>query len=288
MKDKYAKRRARSSAASTIVGIALVLFMIGSLALLLLNARELSVYVKENIQVQVFLNDDSREVDMIQLKKTIDAEVYPKETQFVSKEEAAKTLQQELGEDFIAFLGFNPLLPSIDIRLKAEYAHPDSIQWIAADLQQNPLVHEVAYSPDLIQQVYENVNKISLILLIFSGLLLLVAIALINNTIRLAMYSRRFTIRSMQLVGATQWFIRRPFIWQGMLNGFYAAVIAAGMLAGLIYVAQREVPEFFELQDLETFLLVFAVVLVTGVLLSLISTLLAVGRYLRLKLDDLY
>lgn len=288
MKDKYAKRRARSSAASTIVGIALVLFMIGSLALLLLNARELSVYVKENIQVQVFLNEDSREVDMIQLKKTIDAEAYPKETQFVSKEEAAKTLQEELGEDFIAFLGFNPLLPSIDIRLKAEYAHPDSIQWIAADLQQNPLVHEVAYSPDLIQQVYENVNKISLILLIFSGLLLLVAIALINNTIRLAMYSRRFTIRSMQLVGATQWFIRRPFIWQGMLNGFYAAVIAAGMLAGLIYVAQREVPEFFELQDLETFLLVFAVVLVTGVLLSLISTLLAVGRYLRLKLDDLY
>ncbi len=288
MKDKYAKRRARSSAASTIIGIALVLFMIGSLALLLFNARQLSIYVKENIQVQVFLNEDSREVDMIQLKKTIDVAPYPKETRFVTKEEAAQVLQQELGEDFIAFLGFNPLLPSIDIRLNADYTHPDSIQWIAADLQQNPLVHEVAYSPDLIQQVYENVNKISVILLVFSGLLLLVAIALINNTIRLSMYSRRFTIRSMQLVGATPWFIRRPFIWQGMVNGFYAAVIASGMLAALIYIAQREIPEFFELQDLETFLLVFAVVLITGILLSLISTMLAVGRYLRLKLDDLY
>ncbi len=288
MKDKYAKRRARSSAASTIISIALVLFMIGSLALLLLNARELSIYVKENIQVQVFLNEDARDVDMMQLKKTIDAEAYPKETRFVTKEEAAKILQEELGEDFIAFLGFNPLLPSIDIRLNADYAHPDSIQWIASNLQQNTLVHEVAYSPDLIQKVYDNVNKISVIMLIFSGLLLLVAIALINNTIRLAMYSRRFTIRSMQLVGATQWFIRRPFVWQGVLNGFYAAVIASGMLTGLIYLAQREVPEFFELQDLETFLMVFGIVLLIGVLLSLVSTLLAVGRYLRLKLDDLY
>lgn len=288
MKDKYAKRRARSSAASTIVGMALVLFMIGALALLLLNARELSVYVKENIQVQVFLNEDAREVDMMQLKKTIDADAYPRETRFVSKEEAAKTLQDELGEDFIEFLGFNPLLPSIDIRLRAEYAHPDSIEWIAQDLQQNALVHEVAYSPDLIQKVYDNVNKISLILLVFSGLLLLVAIALINNTIRLAMYSRRFTIRSMQLVGARQWFIRKPFIIQGILNGFYAAVIAAGMLTGLIFLAQREIPEFFEMQDLETFLIVFGIILIIGVLISLVSTMLAVGRYLRLKLDDLY
>ena len=288
MKDKYAKRRARSSAASTIVGMALVLFMIGALALLLLNARELAVYVKENIQVQVFLNEDAREVDMMQLKKTIDADAYPRETRFVSKEEAAKTLQDELGEDFIEFLGFNPLLPSIDIRLRADYAHPDSIQWIAQDLQQNALVHEVAYSPDLIQKVYDNVNKISLILLVFSGLLLLVAIALINNTIRLAMYSRRFTIRSMQLVGAKQWFIRKPFVIQGILNGFYAAVIAGGMLTGLIFLAQREIPEFFELQDLETFLIVFGIILIIGVLISLVSTLLAVGRYLRLKLDDLY
>lgn len=288
MKDKYAKRRARSSAASTIIGIALVLFMIGSLALLLLNARKLAVYVKENIQVQVFLADSAKEVDIIQLRKTIDAEVFPKETRYVSKEEAAKTLQEELGEDFIEFLGFNPLLPSIDIRLRAEYAHPDSIVWIAQNLQQNALVHEVAYSPDLIQKVYDNVNKITIVLLIFSGLLLLVAIALINNTIRLAMYARRFTIRSMQLVGATSWFIRRPFVWQGVLNGFYAAVIASGLLSGLIYLAQQEMPEFFELQDLQTFLMVFAIVLGAGIFISLISTLLAVGRYLRLKLDDLY
>lgn len=288
MKDKYAKRRARSSAASTIVGISLVLFMIGAMALLLLNARKLSIYVKENIQLQVFVNDQVKEVDIIQLKKTIDSEAYPRETKYVSKEEAAETLQKDLGEDFITFLGFNPLLPSIDIKLKADYAHPDSMEWIAKSLQQNTAVHEVAYSPDLIQQVYDNVNRITLILLIFSGLLLLVAIALINNTIRLAMYARRFTIRSMQLVGATSWFIKKPFLGQGLLHGIYGSIIAIGMLGGLIYLAQHEMPEFFELQDLQTFAMVFAIVLATGIIISITSTLFAVQRYLRLKLDDLY
>jgi len=288
MKDKYAKRRARSSAASTIVGISLVLFMIGAMALLLLNARKLSIYVKENIQLQVFVNDQVKEVDIIQLKKTIDSEAYPRETKYVSKEEAAETLQKDLGEDFITFLGYNPLLPSIDIKLKADYAHPDSMEWIAKSLQQNTAVHEVAYSPDLIQQVYDNVNRITLILLIFSGLLLLVAIALINNTIRLAMYARRFTIRSMQLVGATSWFIKRPFLGQGLLHGIYGSIIAIGMLGGLIYLAQHEMPEFFELQDLQTFAMVFAIVLATGIIISITSTLFAVQRYLRLKLDDLY
>jgi cell division transport system permease protein len=288
MKDKYAKRRARSSAASTIVGISLVLFMIGAMALLLLNARKLSIYVKENIQLQVFVNDQVKEVDIIQLKKTIDAESYPRETKYVSKEEAAESLQKDLGEDFIAFLGYNPLLPSIDIKLKADYAHPDSMEWIAKSLQQNTAVHEVAYSPDLIQQVYDNVNRITLILLVFSGLLLLVAIALINNTIRLAMYARRFTIRSMQLVGATSWFIKKPFLGQGLLHGIYGSIIAIGMLGGLIYLAQHEMPEFFELQDLQTFAMVFAIVLATGIIISITSTLFAVQRYLRLKLDDLY
>jgi cell division transport system permease protein len=288
MKDKYAKRRAKSSAASTIIGISLVLFMIGAMALLLLNARKLSVYVKENIQLQVFVNDDIKEADIMQLKKTIDAERYPRETRYVSKESAAATLQEDLGEDFITFLGYNPLLPSIDIKLNADWAHPDSIVWIAKSLQQNPAVHEVAYSPDLIQKVYDNVNKITLILLIFSGLLMLVAIALINNTIRLAMYARRFTIRSMQLVGATSWFIKRPFLAQGMLHGIYGSIVAIGMLAGLIYLAQHEMPEFFELQDLETFAMVFAIVLATGIIISITSTLFAVQRYLRLKLDDLY
>lgn len=288
MKDKYAKRRARSSAASTIVGISLVLFMIGAMALLLLNARKLSIYVKENIQLQVFVNDQVKEVDIIQLKKTIDSEAYPRETKYVSKEEAAETLQKDLGEDFITFLGFNPLLPSIDIKLKADYAHPDSMEWIAKSLQQNTAVHEVAYSPDLIQQVYDNVNRITLILLVFSGLLLLVAIALINNTIRLAMYARRFTIRSMQLVGATSWFIKRPFLGQGLLHGIYGSIIAIGLLGGLIYLAQHEMPEFFELQDLQTFAVVFAIVLATGIIISITSTLFAVQRYLRLKLNDLY
>ncbi len=279
--DKYARRRARSSAVSTIIGISLVLFMLGILGVLILNAQKLAKHVRENLQIQVFLADDLNEAGTLQLRKEIDAEPYTLKTEYISKEEAAEDLQREIGEDFMAFLGTNPLQAAIDLHVKAEYAVPDSLMHIASALEAHEGVAEVVYSPDLVRQINENVNKIGLVLLGFSALLLLVAIALINNTIRLTIYSKRFIIRSMQLVGATAGFIQRPFVWQGILQGVYAGLIAILLIMGVLYVVRNRIPEFFEINDLPMFIQLFAIVAVLGITIAGLSTLLAVRRYLR-------
>lgn len=279
--DKYAKRRARSSAVSTVIGISLVLFMLGILGILILNAQKLASYVRENIEVQVFLADDLGEAGTLQLRKEIDAEPYSRETEYISKEQAADDLQRELGEDFVSFLGSNPLQAVIDLHLKAEYAHPDSLAAIASALSDREGVVEVVYSPDLVRQINENVNKIGLVLLGFSVLLLLVAIALINNTIRLTIYSKRFIIRSMQLVGATGGFIQRPFIMQGVMQGIYAGLIAILLIMGILYGVRRQIPEFFEINDILMFVKLFVFVALLGITIAGLSTLLAVRRYLR-------
>ena len=286
--DKYARRRARTSAISTVVGIALVLFMLGLLSLLLLNAKALSTYVKENIQFQVFLNEGVKEAEIQQLQKQLDSEPYIRSTTFVSADQAAEDLKNEIGEDFVEFLGYNPLSASIDLKMNAEYAHPDSIKWIVAELSEKPVVSEVVYSPNLIRQVNDNINKISLVILGFSLLLLIIAIALINNTIRLAIYSKRFIIRSMQLVGATRGFIQRPFIGSGIVNGIYAGVIAVALIAAVLYGIHQQLPEIFEITDLEMFLKLLALVILLGIFISGISTLLAVRKYLRMNIDKIF
>jgi cell division transport system permease protein len=286
--DKFAKRRARSSAISTVVGISLVLFMLGILTVLILNAQKLSNYVKENIQVQLFLNEDVKEADVMRMKKELDAEVFTKSTLYVSKDEAAEQLSRELGEDFIEFLGYNPVQALIELRLQADYAQPDSIEILVAQIENHPEVSEVVYSPNLIRQINENVNKIGLFLLGFSALLLLVAIALINNTIRLTIYSKRFTIRSMQLVGATGAFIQRPFILSGILQGLIASFIAILLILGVLYTIRTEIPEFFELNDLIMFVKLFGLVALLGIIISGLSTLFAVRRYLRADASKIY
>lgn len=286
--DKFAKRRARSSAISTVVGISLVLFMLGILTVLILNAQKLSNYVKENIQVQLFLNEDVKEADVMRMKKELDAEVFTKSTVYVSKDEAAELLSRELGEDFIEFLGYNPVQALIELRLQAEYAQPDSIEILVAQIEKHPEISEVVYSPNLIRQINENVNKIGLFLLGFSALLLLVAIALINNTIRLTIYSKRFTIRSMQLVGATGAFIQRPFILSGILQGLIASFIAILLILGVLYTIRTEIPEFFELNDLIMFVKLFGLVALLGIIISGLSTLFAVRRYLRADASKIY
>lgn len=286
--DKYARKRARTSAVSTVIGIALVLFMLGILSVLVLNARKLSNYVKENIQVQVFLEDAVKEAGILRLKKEIDAEPYTHSTEYVSKEEAARQLSEELGEDFVSFLGHNPLQAAIDLRLNAEYAQPDSVEAIVAGIEDRAHVAEVVYSPNLIRQINENVNKIGLILLGFSAILLLIAIALINNTIRLTIYSKRFIIRSMQLVGATRGFIQRPFILAGMLQGIYASIIAILLILGVLYAVRHEIPSFVEFNDLIMFVKLFGLVALLGVIISGLSTIFAVRRYLRMDARKIY
>jgi cell division transport system permease protein len=280
--------RLRSSYLSSIISNSLVLFMLGILMLLLLNAKKLSDYVKENIGFSVILHDDVREVDANFLRKTLDASAYVRLTEYVSKEEAAKELQKELGEDFIGFLGYNPLSSSIEVRLKANYANPDSIKKIEDELMSLRPVKEVFYQKSLVNLVNENVKKIGAILLIFSGLMLFVAIVLINNTIRLSVYSKRFIINTMKLVGATWGFIRKPFLIKGMLHGLYASIIALGLLGGVIYFVQNEFYEVINFRQVELLLAISGLVIAMGVVINLLSTSMAVGKYLRLKADELY
>ena len=244
--------------------------------------------MKENIGFQVILNDNAREVDIAKLRKMLDASDFIRSEEYITKDDAAKALKEDIGEDFISFLGYNPLLASINVHLKAEYANTDSLIWIEKELLQNKQIKEVIYQKSLVSMVNENVKKISAVILAFSLLLMFIALALINNTIRLSIYSKRFLIKTMQLVGATQGFIRRPFILKGIKHGIYGAFIAICLLIGILYLAQKKIPELQETQDMQLLLTLFSIVIFMGILISWISTSLAVRKYLRLKADDLY
>jgi cell division transport system permease protein len=288
IREKYSQRRLKTSFASTIVGVTLVLYMLGLLGLLIMHANKLSDYVKENIGFTVFLNEDVKEVDIIQLQKTLDAREYVKSTEYITSEKAAKDLQEDIGEDFVTFLGYNPLPPSIDVRFKADYANSDSLTALQTELEKNTYVKEVQFQESLVTGVNENIRKISLIILGFSALLMVISIALINNTIRLSVYSKRFLLRTMQLIGATENFIRRPFLLRGIVQGIIASVIAILSLVFTLYFAQKEVPELQELQDAMLFIKLFIFVMVLGIIISWASTYLAVRKYLRIKTDYLY
>lgn len=285
---KGSKRRLRSSYLSTIISITLVLFMLGLLGLIILNAKKLSDHVKENIGFSIILKEGVKEVETAQIQKLLDAEDYVKSTHYIHPDSAAAMLQEDLGEDFIEFLGYNPLTSSIDVHLHAPYANPDSLSWIESEIVQHNEVKEIFYQKDLVSMVNKNLEKIGLVLLGFATLLMIIAIALINNTIRLAIFSKRFVIKTMQLVGAKHSFIRRPFVMKGIGNGIISALVAIGMLSGLLYLAQKEVPEIMEIQDLQLYASLFIIVIVLGILISWISTNLAVRKYLRIQTGDLY
>jgi cell division transport system permease protein len=288
IEEKYTRRRYHSSVATTVVSITLVLVMLGLLALTVFHAKKLSDYVKENIGFRVYLKEDAPEEEIILLQKRLDAEAFVKSSDYISPEEAARELTVELGEDFIDFLGYNPLPPSVDLRVKAAYANVDSLEVIESRLMQELIVKEVFYQKSLVQLINKNIRRISIVLLGFSGLLLLIAMALINNTIRLSVYSKRFIIRTMKLVGATRGFIGRPFILKGILQGLYSAIFAIILLSAILYFLMREVPELVSLYDLNIYLAVFGLVIITGMFLAWISTFFAVRKYLKMKEDDLY
>lgn len=273
---------------STVISIALVLLMTGLLGLILVHAKNLSKYVKENIVLNIIVNEGAKEVDVTALQKQLDANPYVLKTQYVSKELAARNLTKDLGEDFVDFLGYNPLLSSIDVYLKADYANNASIQTFTATINKNPLVKEVVYQKSLIDMVNQNIKGIGLVILAFASILLIIAVALINNTIRLAIYSQRFLIKSMQLVGATKNFIRKPFLTYGVLHGLIGGLIAVILLLLTLYFAQQQVPEMIILRDWFEFSLVFTGVIGIGVLISGLSTYFAVSKFLRLKIYDLY
>lgn len=288
MDEVYSKRRYQSSYVTTVVSITLVLLMLGVLAIIVMQAQRLSDYVKENIGFRIYLKENAKEADIYRLQKFLDAAAFVKSTEYITPEEAAEELSAELGEDFISFLGYNPLPPSIDLRIKALYANVDSLAKIESIILSDQNVKEVFYQKSLVHLINKNIRRISLFLLSFSVLLLFIAVALINNTIRLSVYSRRFIIRTMKLVGATQAFIGRPFIWKGILQGVYSALMAIVLLALILYFSRRELPELIDLYDLRLYLSLFGFVILVGILLSWFSTYFAVRKYIRMGEDELY
>ncbi len=273
---------------STVFGIAMVLLMVGLLGLILVHANNLSRYIKENMVVNVFVDENARETDVLQLQKQLETNPYVKQAQFVSKELAARKLQKDLGEDFVKFLGVNPLSESVDVYIKADYANNADLTKFKTDLLKNPLVKEVNYQQSLVDIMNKNLASISLVILVFAGIFAVVSIALINNTIRLAIYSQRFLIKSMQLVGATKGFIRKPFLLYGIWHGLLGGLIAIIILMGTLYLATQEIPDLIVLQNYAEFGIVFLLVIGLGIFISAFSTYLAVNRFLRLKIYDLY
>lgn len=289
MTDKKAGTgRLRASYITSIISIMLVLFMLGLLGLIILHGKKLSEYVRENISVSVMLKDSVEDELVLNYMKRLEKTSYVKHAEFITREQAAKELSNELGEDFVQFLGYNPLPASIDLQLRSGYANTDSIARIEKQLLSSNLVKEVVYQKSLIDQVNSNINKITLVILSFSMILLVISIILINNTIKLSIYARRFLIRSMQLVGATETFIRLPFIRKSIVHGIIASVAAILLLTGTLYLARQRMPEIAALQDVKEFSIFFAGILVLGILLSAFSTLFAVNKFLRMKIDNLY
>lgn len=286
--NKRTRRQILSSYMTTTLSISLVLFILGTIGLLALNVQQLSNYVKENIGLTLILKDDVREPEAKRLQKIIDMSPYVKSTDYVDKERAALELKTELGEDFEAFLGNNPLPISINVKLNAQYANNESMKGIESVFSSYPEIREVYYQKDLMSAINKNMNKITLILGTFAGILLLISIALINNTIRLMVYSKRFLINTMQLVGATKGFIRKPFLMKSIIHGLFGALIAIILLAMVISGLQQELEGIIGFDSIYVIVLLFLVVIIFGILITFVSTFFALNKYLKLRIDDLY
>lgn len=287
-KNKSLNKKIVSSSVSVIISLSLVLFVVGLLSLVLINAQKLSNYIKENIGFSIMIKEDVKEIEVIEFNKILDAEDFTKSTRFISKEQATKELEDDLGEDFVNFLGYNPIMASIDVKLNSSYANNDSLQNISTRLEKSDVVYEVFYQKNLIKKLNINVGKISFFLICISLILFFIAFALINNTIRLSVYSKRFIIRTMRLVGAENSFIQKPFLITGVYQGLYSAIFAIFMLIGSIQLIQTETASILNINDLQIIGLVFIVLFCSGILISGTSTFFAVRKFIYLNEGELY
>jgi cell division transport system permease protein len=287
-KPKRLKKRVFRSWLTATVSISLVLMMLGALLLILVNAGRLSDYVREQIGFTLVLNDNLKEADILRLEKVLEASEYVKSTRYIDKETAAAELTKDLGEDFLGFLGHNPLFASMDVKLFAAYTHSDSLIFIEKEFLSYPQVKEVYYQKDLLGVINENVRKISIFILIVSFLTGIIFISLINNTIRISIYSERFTINTMQLVGAARSFVRRPFLLRGLSLGVFGALIANILLVASVFAFRQELQGIIDPGDLMVLGPVFLLVIFMGIAISYISTWLAVNKFLKMKFDELF
>ncbi|WKD85698.1 Cell division protein FtsX [Polaribacter huanghezhanensis] len=286
--DKYQKRRLRSSYFSVIVSISLVLFMVGVLGLILLKSTSVANHVKEKTAMTLFLKDNVTKKNIEDLRTSLLKEKFTKQIVYISKEEAAKFHSKDLGEDFVQFLGTNPLKNGIDIYVKAEFVTPEKMAEIEKKFQKNAFVLEVSYDKPLIEFLTKNIQKISFWLLVVSAFFALISILLINSALRLSVYSKRFNIKTMQMVGATKSFIRKPFILQGMKLGLIGSIISLIGLGTVIYYTNKYIPALQLLNDYALLSYLFGGVLVVAFLITWLSTYFATQRFLNLQTDELY
>jgi len=286
--NKSLNRRLISSSASVVISLSLVLFVVGLLGLVLINAQRLSNYVKENIGFTIMLKEGVNEMEIMKFQKVLDASDFSKSSCFISKEQATIDLQKDLGEDFVSFLGYSPLLASIDVKLNATYANTDSLSVIKTELRKSTAVHDVFYQENLIDKLNNNVNRLTFFLLSFCLLLFIISFVLINNTIRLSVYSKRFLIRTMRLVGATNSFIQKPFLIKGIYQGVYSSIFAIFMLISSIQLIQSETASMLNITDLKIISLIFILIFISGFLLSWVSTFFAVRKFINQNESELY
>lgn len=286
--DSYQKRRLRSSYFSVVISIALVLFMVGVLGLVLLKSNQVANHFKEEVQITLFLKDDVSKNQIESLRESLIEEDFTRQIVFISKEEAAKFYMKDLGEDFVSYLGTNPLKNSIDIYLNPDYVDPDKMNVITERFQKNAFVFEVSYDKPLVTFLTKNIQRMSFWLLIISSFFGLIAMILINSSIRLSVYSKRFNIKTMQMVGATKGFIRRPFIWNSIRLGVIGALIALIGLAVVIYYVDERIPTLTLLSDYVTLAYLGGGVLFVAFLITWLSTFFATQRFLNLQTDELY
>lgn len=286
--ERYQKRRLISSYFSVVISVALVLFLLGFLGIFMIQSKKLIANFKEQVPVTVFLDKEVTKAEIKELDKYLSVKKYIKKSEFVSKETAASKHTDIVGEDFMEFLGFNPLEDSFDLELEADYVQMDSIYKIEKELKSFSFVSDVFYDKHLVDLVHENIQKITFWMLVLAGVLTLVAILLINTSMRLSIYANRFIIKTMQMVGATKSFIRKPFIWRNIQLGMAGAILAMISLIAVLVYLDTEFPQLEILAEPIWIALVLIGILVVGILIAWISTFFATQRYLNLKTDDLY
>ncbi len=286
--NRLIRRRLAGAWLSTVISISLVLLLVGVAGLLVANARSVSDYFKENMQVSVLMKQEVGDDEAMEYVSDLDAKPFIKSTTFVSREQGTKEMTDLLGEDFLNVFEAAPIPVSVDVTLKADYVSSDSLEVVKNEIMKSPLVDEVVYQQSLVDKLNTNLRKISMVLGVFIVLLLFISFVLINNTVRLNVFSRRFTIHTMRLVGATKSFIRAPFLVQAVFQGLFSALLATLMLVGILFFVRSEFAQLFEVFRLDMLLIVIGVEILAGVLICVVSTALVVGRLVSLSKDELY
>ena len=286
--NKIMRRRLANAYLSSVISISLVLLLVGMASMLLVNAKSISDYFKENMQVSVMMKQNVSEEKALEFKTKLDKGRYIKSTVFVSKEQGQREMADLLGDDFLDVFETSPIPVSIDVTLNADYVSADSLEVVRTEIAKSSLVDEVVYHRSLVDALNANLSRISLVMGVFIALMLFISYVLINNTVRLSVFARRFTIHTMKLVGATKQFIRAPFLIQSAFQGLFAAMISIVVLVGILFFVKSEFAQLFEVFRLELLLLVVGIVVVSGLVICVASTYFVVGKLVSLKKDELY